>query len=230
MITAKLKLKYEGDWVEAIGRYDVECLGIASTFRNRGFVGITALDCASEDFDAVIETIRTNEHVRDLEVLEAHETDDRVLATVSTFCEYTTYTPMQMMRFEGFLPIGYTEYRDGYQYLEILAENREDVAAALDALEFDTVEIVRVVSDYRKEVGFSLLEWQQLSEAVSESERELLHLALEEDYYEIPSEKSLADLAEQAGIAKSTASRRLRNVEGEVMPTMTKYLQLYAES
>ncbi|MDG5776495.1 helix-turn-helix domain-containing protein [Haloarculaceae archaeon H-GB1-1] len=230
MITAKVKIKYAGDWVDDIGRYDVQCLGIASTFRNRGFVGITALDCAADEFEDVVETIRENQYVRETEVLETHESDGRILATISTHCEYTTYTPMKMIRMEGFLPIGYSEYRDGFEYLEILAEDREHVSRVIEALDFEVVEIVRIVSDFRQGVGFSLLEWQQLVETISPDERELLHLAVDSDYYDIPSGISLDDLAEEAGIAKSTASRRLRNVEGEVMPVITKYIQLYSKT
>lgn len=229
MITAKLKIKFAEDWVDDIGRYDVQGLGIASMFRNRRFVGITALDCAAVQFEDVVETIRQNKNVRETEVLETHESNGRVLATISIDCEYTTYTPKQMIRFEGFLPIGYSEYRDGYEYLEILAEDRDHVSTAIERLDFEVVEIVRIVSDFRKRLGFSLLEWQQLVDSIVETELELLHLAIKHDYYDIPSGISLADLAGEAGIAKSTASRRLRNVEGEVMPLITKYLQLYAD-
>jgi len=37
-------------------------------------------------------------------------------------------------------------------------------------------------------------------------------------------------LRTEAGVAKSTASRKLRNVEQAVIPTITKYLQLFSES
>jgi len=230
MLTATLKLKLAGDWVDEIGQYDVSCVGVASTFHNRGFVGITALDAAASAFEDVIATIRDNEYVLGTEILEMHETDGRVYATISTQCEYTVYTPMQMVRMEGFLPIGYSEYRDGYEYLEILAENREDVSDAIQALDFEVVEVVRIVSDFRRGLGFSLLEWQQLAESITPAERDLLALAIESEYYDIPSGISLLDLADEAGVAKSTASRKLRNVEKEVIPTITKYLQLFAGS
>jgi predicted DNA binding protein len=230
MLTATLKIKFAGDWTDDIGRYDVSCIGVASTFHNRGFIGITALDAAADEFEDVVETIRDNEVVQSTEVLEMHEVDGRTHATITTECKYTIYTPMQMLRMGGFVPTGYSKYRDGYEFLEILAENRDDVSNAVEMLDFEVVKIVRIVSDYRTELGFSLLEWQQLTESIPRSERELLHLAIESGYYDIPSGISLEDLADEGGVAKSTASRKLRNVEKEVIPTITKYLQLFAES
>jgi len=228
MITAKLKVKFEGDWTSQIREYDVTGLGIASTFRSRSFLGITVLDSAPEDIEDVIATIEGNRYTESLEVLETHETDaGRIQCTVSTLCEYDSYTPMQTILMEGFLPIGYAEYRDGYEYIEILAENREDVSRALRGVTYDTLEVVRIVSSFDLVPQFSLLEWQRLATTITDDERELLELAIERGFYEIPSRMSLSELAAEAGIAKSTASRRLRNVEQAVIPLVVKYLRAY---
>lgn len=228
MITAKLKVKFEGDWTSQIREYDVVGLGIASTFRSRSFLGITVLDSAPDDIEDVLDTIEGNQYTESLEILETHETDEgRIQCTVSTLCEYDSYTPMQTILMEGFLPIGYAEYRDGYEYIEILAENREDVSRALEGLTYDTLEVVRIVSSFDLVPQFSLLEWQQLATTITEDERELLDLAIERGFYEIPSRMSLSELAAEAGVAKSTASRRLRNVEQAVIPLVVKYLRAY---
>lgn len=230
MITAKLKVRYEGDWVAQIRDYDVFGLGIAPTFRGREFVGITVLDCDHDDFDDVIETIEENRFVETLEVLERFVTaEGRVRCAISTTCQYPTYTPMQSILMEGFLPIGYTEYRDGYQYQEVLAEDPDDITSALDDLEYETVEVVRIVPAYEHVPHFSLLEWQELTDELTDEDLALLDLAIEHGYYETPARISLEDLAEEAGIAKSTAARRLRNVERAVVPLVTKYLQLFAD-
>jgi predicted DNA binding protein len=229
VITATLKIRFGGDWVDEIGSYDVSGIGVASTFLNKRFVGITYLDSRAAAFDDVVATIEGNRYVESLEVVEYQETGDRVRATVWTVCDYPGFTPMQMIRFEGFLPIGYPTYEDGYEYLTILSEDRADVSRAVTALEFDSVEVVRIVSRFGKEIGFSLLEWQQLLRGVSEDERELLHLAIERGYYDVPRRISLAELADAAGVVKSTASRRLRTVESAATATITKYLRLFAE-
>lgn len=230
MITATLKIRFEGDWVDQIGSYDVSGIGVASTFQNKRFVGITYLDSRASSFEEVVDTIEANRYVESLELVEYQERGDRIRATVWTVCDYPGFTPMQMIRFEGFLPIGYPTYEDGYEYLTILSEDRAEVSRAVTALEFDSVEVVRIVSHFGKEIGFSLLEWQRLIRSVSEDERELLHLAIERGYYDVPRRISLAELADAAGVVKSTASRRLRTVESTAMETIVTYLQLFSES
>lgn len=229
MITAKLKVRYEGDWVAQIREYDVFGLGIAPVFRGREFVGITVLDCAPEDFPDVITTIEENQFVQSVEILERFVNEEgRIRCSISTTCQYPTYTPMQTTLLEGFLPIGYTEYRDGYQYFEVLAEDPADIAGALEDLEYDTVEVVRIVPSFERVPHFSLLEWQELADSITDDELALLNLAMEHGYYETPARISLEALAEEAGVAKSTAARRLRRVEGAVVPLVTKYLQLFS--
>ncbi|PSP84837.1 helix-turn-helix domain-containing protein [Halobacteriales archaeon QS_1_68_17] len=229
MITATLKIRYADDWVSNIGEYDVVGRGVASSFRDRQFLGITSLDVAAADYADVIETMRGNEYVSSLDVLETYDTDDgRVLCTVLTRCLYPSYTPLQIALLEGFIPLEYVEYRDGYEYLQILAENRDQVSNAVSALDFETVEVVRIVSEFERRPGVSLLGWQRLVGSISEDERELVAAALENGYFRIPREMSLADLADETGVAKSTASKRLRNVERQVIPYVTKYLRTFS--
>ena len=70
---------------------------------------------------------------------------------------------------------------------------------------------------------------RQLHE-LTDAQRELLEVALDEGYYDIPRRISLADLADQAGVTKSTASRRLRNLEQRLLPILTRYLQTFLMS
>jgi predicted DNA binding protein len=231
MITATLKVRDDDDWVAAIGEYDVVGQGVAWSFRDREFLGITALDAATEDFDAVVETIRSNEVTAGLDVIERYDTDDgRTLGSVITRCTYPTYTPWQIVSLEGFLPIGYAEYRDGYEYLDIFARDPDSFSDAVTALQFDTTEVVEVTPGFSGQPRVSLLEWQRIVESVSETERSLLDAALAEQYYDIPRETSLAELANAAGVAKSTASKRLRSIEREIMPFVTKHLRAYTHS
>lgn len=228
MITATIKIRFKGDWVDQIEGYDVFGLAIASTYKGRQTVGISALDADASEFEEVIETIRTNKYVNSLDILEEYTSDGRTHATIKTESEYPTHTPMQVMRLAGFLPIDYARYRDGFEFVEILAEDREDVAHIVSVLEYDTVEVVRILSNFSRGVGFSLLEWQQLIESVSEEEQKLLGLAIELGYADIPRKISLEELAAEAGIAKSTASNRLRNVEQAVIPMIIKHVNIFS--
>ncbi|MDG5776774.1 helix-turn-helix domain-containing protein [Haloarculaceae archaeon H-GB1-1] len=231
MITATLKVHAGDGWVAAIGDYDVVGQGIAWSFRDRQFIGITALDAARSDFHDVVETIREHDVTEWLDVIERYDTEDgRTLGSIITKCTYTSYTPWQIVSLEGFLPIGYAEYSDGYEYLDIFARDPDGFSDAVEALEFDTAEVVEVTPGFVGRPQVSLLEWQRIVEAISEAERDLLQLALDERYYEVPRETSLAGLASRAGVAKSTASKRLRAVEREFMPFIVNHLRSYAHS
>lgn len=227
MIAIELKVKFSGDWVADIGEYDVHGLGIASTFRNREFFGVTVLEAASDQFDEILRVIRENQYVNSVEVLEAVERNGRTLCTISTECVYSTYTPMQMISLQGFLPISHSEYRNGYQYVEILGGEREEIVEVMSQLEYDSVEIVRVSSELSIEPSFSLLEWQQFFQQITADEQHLISLAVTNGFFATPREISLEQLAAEAGIAKSTASKRLRRVEQKLVPLLMKYFHMF---
>ncbi|MDZ7849403.1 MAG: helix-turn-helix domain-containing protein [Halodesulfurarchaeum sp.] len=228
MITANLKIRFEGDWVDQLADYDVVGEAITSTYRDNRTVSINALDAASGSFDSVIETIQENKFVDTVEILERYEKQDRIFSTVKVNSEYPTYTPMETMRYFGFLPIGHAKYRDGFEYVEILAENREDLSHLVSLLEYETVEVIRVVSEIRPSLRLSLLEWQQIFESIPATEKAFLELAIESGYMDSPRWISLEDLASEAGIAKSTASRYLRNIEQAVIPMLVKYIHIFS--
>jgi len=228
MITANLKIRFEGDWVDQLADYDVTGQAITSTYRDNRTVSINALDAATNSFAATIDTIRANKFVDTVEILEQYEIQDRILSTVKVNSEYPTYTPMETMRYFGFLPIGHAKYRDGFEYVEILAEDRADLSHLVSLLEYETVEVIRIVSEIRPSFRLSLLEWQQLYESIPAAEKAFLELAIESGYMDTPRQISLEELASEAGIAKSTASRYLRNIEQAAIPMLVKYIHIFS--
>ncbi|MEA5387903.1 hypothetical protein VB773_18690 [Haloarculaceae archaeon H-GB2-1] len=102
MITATLKVHAGDGWVAAIGDYDVVGQGIAWSFRDRQFIGITALDAARSDFHDVVETIREHDVTEWLDVIERYDTEDgRTLGSIITKCTYTSYTPGRSSPWRG---------------------------------------------------------------------------------------------------------------------------------
>ena len=95
--------------------------------------------------------------------------------------------------------------------------------------EFGAVSVERISNDYSRQVTPSAAEWQELLGTIPARQRELITLALEEGYFEIPRETTLEELAEEMGITKTTASNHLRKVERAFMEFLVSYVNLAAD-
>ncbi len=60
----------------------------------------------------------------------------------------------------------------------------------------------------------------QWARKLTERQREILRLALESGYYEVPARISLTDLAKAVGISKAAMSKGLRRAEGKVLKSL----------
>ncbi len=60
-------------------------------------------------------------------------------------------------------------------------------------------------------------EMRQLSSLLTDRQRELLELAIDEGYYEMPRRTTLRDLADRANISAGTVGEHLRKIETKVI-------------
>ena len=230
MLNIKLRVRYEGDWTAELRDADVFGQFMASTFRNRRYLGVVKLDVATEDQEAVLKTIRSHENTKSLEIIESHETEHGRREAVTTLIHgtYLEYTPLQILLYEGYLPYGaFGELENGEMTYDLLVEDRESISDAVSLLrEFGTVSVERISEDFDSYVVPSMTEWQCLLKAVPTRQRELLVTALEEGYYEMPREITLEELADKVGVAKTTASQHLRKAERKLISFAIKYMNL----
>lgn len=227
MLTAKVCVRYEGDWTAALADYDIFAEFLASSFRNRRYIGIMALETnAFEDVRGVIEGHRTVETVQ---VIERYDSDGqgRTAATLLLRGNVTEFTPLQTLLYEGFLPLGPTKLEDGRECFDLLLEDREELSKATTLMqEFGVVTVERISQDFRREIVPSAAEWQELLASIPPRQRELLNTAVERGYFEIPRECTLEEIADEMGITKTTASNHLRKLEGEVVTFLRPYINL----
>lgn len=230
MLTAKICVRYEGDWTAELERYDVFAEFLASTFRDRRYIGIMALETAElEPVLAVIESHRTIDSVTVIERYDADETT-RTAATLFLRGNLTEFTPLQTLLYEGYLPLGPTVLENGRECFDLLLNDREELSKAVDLLgEFGGVSVDRISQDFRREVYPSRAEWQELLSSIPDRQRELLNRAVERGYFEIPRQVTLEELAEEMDITKTTASTHLRKAEGQVMAYLLPYVNLAVE-
>ncbi|WP_458188423.1 helix-turn-helix domain-containing protein [Haladaptatus sp. NG-WS-4] len=230
MLTAKVCVQYEEDWTAELERYGVFAEFVASTFRNRRYIGIVALE--TNELDASLAVIEDHRSTDEVDVLERFELEhaDRESATLFIRGSLTEFTPLQTLLYEGFLPIGPTKLEDGRECFDLLLNDREELSKATEVLsEFGPVVVERISNDFSRRVTPSAAEWQELLGTVPPRQRELISLALEEGYFDIPRGTTLEELAEEMDITKSTASNHLRKAERTFMEFLVTYINLAAD-
>lgn len=226
MLTAKVCVRYEGNWTAELTEHDVSAQFPASTFRNREYIGLMTLE--TSEFETVLQIIEDAPTVLEVDVVERYDRQDGTTAA-TLFLEgvLTEFTPAQTLLYEGFLPMGPTTLENGRECFDLLLRNRDELTAAVEALEeFGHVSVERISQEFSREVTPSSAEWQELLASIPARQRELLNLAVREGYFEIPRETTLEEIAEELGITKTTASNHLRKVERQMMEFFVPYLNL----
>lgn len=230
MLTARVCVQFEGDWTEELRRYNVFGEFLASTFRNRRYIGLMSLE--TDDFEATCDVIRSHDDIDSVTVIETYDATDgsRTAATLFLRGSLSKFSPLQTLMYEGFLPIGPTELHDGAECFDLLLEDREELSDATSILEeFGHVRIERISQEFNRRITPSAAEWQELLSSIPPRQRELLKLGLERGYFEIPREVTLEELAAEMDITKTTASNHLRKAERKLMSFLVRYVDLAAE-
>jgi len=232
MLTAKLSVTYEDDWTSSLVSYDVSGEFLASTFRDRRYFGLLALEAAEGEYDDVIETIREHESTVSVDVVERYGIGgvDRVSATLLIRSQHFEYTPLQVLLHEGFIPLGgFGELRNGAESFDLLLTDREDLSEAVEMLErFGPVKIEYVSSEFQRRTTPSVTEWNELFESITPRRRKVLNKALDAGYFDIPRGSTLEEIADDLGIAKTTASQHLRKAERSIMEFFIQYVNISA--
>lgn len=227
MLTAKICVRYDGDWTAQLQSHNVSGEFLASTFQNRHYTGMMALE--TNEFDTVLDIIRTHEDTDTVDVIERYDAGSpgRTAATLLLRGSLSEFTPLQTLLYEGFLPLGPTRLEEGRECFDLLLENRDELSTATTLLdEFGTVTVERLSQDYSRQIVPSEAEWQELLNSIPSRQRELLNIAFELGYFEIPRGVTLEEIAEEMGITKTTASNHLRKAQREVFHFLLPYVNL----
>lgn len=233
MLTARLSVQYDGHWTSSLASYDVSGEFLASTFRDCRYFGLLAIEVAADDYGDVIDIVREHESTTSVDVLERYPIGgvDRLSATLLIRSQHLEDTPLQLLLDEGFMPLGgFGELYNRTERFDLLLTNREDLAAAVALLErFGPVRIESVSSDFHRQTTPSVTEWSKLFETVTPRRRRVLNEALDAGYFDIPRGATLKEIADDLGIAKTTASQHLRKAEKNIMRFFIRYVNIAAE-
>jgi len=201
VIDARFRIRLpEGVWVDEVSQAAPD-----ATFRllsgiRTGDRAVELGETVAADPVAVGEAVAAHPSVTDYECLEA--TEDRTLAKYET-----TDTELYEFLDESALPPEFPlVVRDGWYEFD-LTGTRAEFDRLRDALEANGT-------------AYELLSLTSVADdegLVTDRQRELLDVALREGYFEVPRACTLADLADEVGVDKSTASRVLRRGQASVL-------------
>ena len=230
MLTVKIRVRYEGDWTEALSSYDVFAKFIATTFHYREYIGLVAIVADDNEFDEVVNVIQSHDNTTDVEVTERYSAPEpgRTAATLVVRGEYLEYTPLQILLHQGYFPHGgFGELTDGYMEYDVLMEDRDELSDTVALLDhFGSVQLEHISGEFQRRITPSTSEWNELFQALPGQQRHILSVAHEHGYFEQPRQTTHQELADDIGIAKTTVSHHLRQAEQSIMSFLIPYLNL----
>ncbi len=187
-------------WIGSISReYPTATFRILSALPGEeSAVGL--VEVSAPDLAAVIGAIRDVSETRELNLLRRHE--DTALVQFET-TDPTLLFPVVGSGVPLEMPF---ELHDGSAHWEITTT--QDRLAALGE-QLEAFGITYTVNEIRYHL--------QTEQLLTERQEELLREAVEAGYYDTPRTCTLTELAEAAGLAKSTCSETLHRAEGKVI-------------
>lgn len=231
MLTAEISVQYDGDWTAELDDHDAFGEVLASTFRNREYVGLVAIETG--EVDPTLESITAHSSIESVDIVEQYGLPggDETVVTLYLRARLDEYTPLQTLMYEGFLPIGPTVLEGGRERFDLLLSDRDELSRAVAVLEsFGPVTLERVSSSFSRQVLPSVAGWQELLASFPPRQRRVVQTAFDRGYYEIPRETTLESIANELDITKTTASTHLRKAERKMVAFLVTYLDLASSS
>lgn len=194
VLVARFEVEVPADtWIAAVSTTHPD-----TTFRllsgvRRGGRAIELGEAITDDHEAVTATVADHPAIVDLDVLE--QTDGRVLSKYES-----TDTTLYDLVSAASLPVEYpVVVRDGRSTIDVTATREE----------FDRLRTIFEETGRDYEL-LSLVHTDEGTGLVTGRQREVLEAALRKGYFQVPRGCTLADVAADLDVDKSTASRILR--------------------
>ncbi|MDG5778881.1 helix-turn-helix domain-containing protein [Haloarculaceae archaeon H-GB2-1] len=225
MVTARLAVRYEDDWTAHSEAYDVYGNYLAYSVDNNRKYALIVL--TAETLDSAIELVRTHETVTSVRVLDHREsaTAERGSATLFVESSFREFPPLQLLTFEGFVPIGNPSLRDGWVVVDLLFDDLDDLDRATSTLEaVGPVQVESLSETFRYHATPDTADVARLTEALSPRQLEVLSLAVEHGYFELPRNVTIAELAAELDVAASTVSDHLRNARATLIQFVVDHI------
>jgi len=200
---ARLEVTLPEDvWVGQVTRTHPDAtLSVLSVLPTEGG-GVALVALRDDDAPSVVRDIDDADGVEEVELQRAAEDVREAIIRVET-----TDPRLLLPLLDSRLPVEYPVEVTGGTARLTVAGSRDRLSAFATALE-------TMGMDYVVDYVHDAIDAEDL---LTDGQRELLAAAIRAGYYDTPRETTLTELADQHGIAKSTASERLHRAEGKVI-------------
>ncbi|WP_277555987.1 helix-turn-helix domain-containing protein [Halobaculum limi] len=203
MARARLRVTLpDGVWASDVSRAHPEATLSVLSVMPTDDAAVALVSLQAENAPAVVRDIEAAESVTEVELQRAAEDVREVVLQVET-TDPRLLGPLREAR----LPIEHPVIVADGEAQFTVAGARERLSALATALEAAAMEF---------EVAY-VHDAIDAEDLLTDGQRDLLTAAVEAGYYDTPRETTLTKLAQQQGIAKSTASERLHRAEGKVI-------------
>lgn len=169
--------------------------------------------------------------IRDPESLEIYFPDNNkqlIYLYFTCMCNWDINIVPTVERLGGIIqyPI---RYEDGYEYYKIINLNAKTQSSVLKGIEEkDGIEILEINTLGINGIFKSqFLPVNQLINSLTERQIEVIVLAYQKGYYEIPRRTRTKDLADDFGVSRPATEKSLRNAENQILENVIPYLLLH---
>ena len=215
MLTVRIRVQFPGDWTEKIGELRVEGDIYTATLHERQYRGFIRV--WGERVDEAIDLIEAADYHTEVTVVRRESHNGRERASILVEAHLEEQTPYLLLLENGFMPLDPTLLADGYEFFDLFVRDRERFIELVDLLEpIANVTIERVLSNVDAPPQPSPVSWQQLCSTLTDRQLEAISHAYELGYFDVPRSATLADVAAEMDIDKSTAGEHLRRALGHV--------------
>jgi predicted DNA binding protein len=217
MISARVSVQFPGDWTESIGKLSVYGDIYTATLHKRQYMGLIRVHGKKDRLEEALSRIENADYHTSTEVIEHRHQSDGSHATILVTAELTEKTPFLVMLENGYMPLDPTILHNGREFFDLILRNRERFIELIRRLEdIGSVTVERVVSEVETPTQPNPVTWSSLQEDLTDRQIEVLSLAIERGYFEVPRAVDLSDLAAELDVRKTTVGEHLRRGLGRI--------------
>lgn len=215
MFGVRIRVRLPDDWTSELGQYDIWGDVYTATLHDRRYTALYRFH--GPNIDKAVALAKSADYFESVEVVDRGPTTSTEHAMVLAFAQFPEPTPYTIMLENDYMPLDPTILRNGYEFFDLFVQSRERLVDLIDRLEaVGSVGIERVVNDIETVFNPSPVTWGALEELLTDRQREVITVADDLGYFDVPREATLSDVAAVVGIEKSTAGEHLRRGVGHI--------------
>lgn len=230
MISARIAVRYEGDWTADFAEFNAFGKFLAYTFQDNRYYALVTL--TADDIDETLVLLRDHQNVMDVTVVDRTPSQRPYVGSVTLTITSTHHTlpPMEMLAYKGYLPTGNPSLENGQIYFDLILEDLEELSQVKELLDrYGDVTVVYLSTNLLYQLTPAVDEFDALMKSLSPRQSEILLLAVERGYFAETRDVTMQSLAEELDISMTTAAEHFRRGWKKVMLFAYQHTLPYTE-